>query len=126
VDDDARRLVDRDQVLVFVQDVERKVLGRHRGPGRSGIGRQGDRQDVASRHAGRGAADRPAVDRHAACSDPGLHARARRLRQARKMTANHEIEPPAVIAAVGHNTPLLVQAIHVMPMLRSTLRSDPL
>ncbi len=28
------------------------------------------------------------------------------------MTADHEIEPPAVIAAVGHDPPLLVQPIH--------------
>ncbi len=99
----ARRLVDGEQVLVFVEHDERDVLGRHR-PSRRRLAVRGNRDGdgVAVGRAGRHATDRHAVDRDVTALDPRLNARAGGGRNVGEVPAEDEIDPPAGVAAIGN------------------------
>ena len=120
VHDDARRLVEREQMVVFVDDVERDVFGRHRPAcGVSWRGREHHGHDVAERGAGRDTVDGRAVHADHAVLDPRLHARARGGFDAGEMAAQHEIEAPPGVATVrgerveGHGT-LFTVCLHLL------------
>ena len=76
VHDDAGRFVDREQMIVLVQDIEPDVFRRHHGV--SHWLREHDGHDVAERGARGDAADRCAVHGDEAILDPRLDARATR------------------------------------------------
>src|SRR5216684_4296034 len=72
MDDRPRRFVDREQRLVFIKDVEGRVLSGHRAP-LNGVGKR-DSDDISERGARRCSADYRAVYRDAPGLDPCLNA----------------------------------------------------
>jgi hypothetical protein len=75
VDHQARRLGQRDQPVVFIEDVERDLFGDRRRPGRERCGEE-DLHLVAQRDAIRRTHGRGSVDPYAPRFDPRLEARA--------------------------------------------------
>ena len=97
----AGRLVEREQVIVLEEDVEPDVFGRHLAPARLALRRERDRHQIAERGARGDAADRRAVHGHQSVRDPRLDARAGRGVDVGEMPAEHEVEPPPGVAAIG-------------------------
>ena len=103
--DDARRLVDGEEMVVFIDDVERKILCRRLAPLGEVRGKR-DGDAIAGGEPQCSAAGGLAVDAHRAVVDPGLDACAGRASEIREMAADRQIEPPAGIAAIGHQQTL--------------------
>ena len=102
VHDETGGLVEREQVVVLVQDVEADVFGLHR------IALQGGRacgerdgHDVPQRCTRRHAANRRAVHGDLAVLDPGLDAGACGGIDVGQVPPQHEVEPLPGVAAVS-------------------------
>ena len=97
--DHAGRLIEREQLIILVQDIERYVFRGHRGPGRGR--RERDRHDIAGGGARGGAVDGHAIHGDVPVFNPRLDLRARCRADVGKMPAEHEVQAQARVAAVG-------------------------
>ena len=99
MDDEARRLVEGEEMLVLEQHGERHLLGRHLAP--LGERRQGDLDLVAQGQPARRLRGRVAVDPHPPLRDPGLEAGAGDVRPVGQVAPQDVVEPLPGVAAVG-------------------------
>ena len=97
--DDPRRLVEREQVIILIENGERDILRRGRGA-RLHAGER-DCHDVARRGARGHAAHGAAVDRDLAAFDPRLDTRTRRGVHIGQVPAEHQVEAQAHVPAIG-------------------------
>jgi hypothetical protein len=95
----ARRLVDGEQIVVFMDDVEGRLLGGHDAARRELWKRH--RHHVALGGAYRGSADEPAVDRDPSAFDPRLDTRSRGDADVSQVPAQDQVEAPSCIATIG-------------------------
>ena len=103
VHDDTGGLVHGEQIVVFVQHLERDVFGRHDRPWRR-LGQLNGDAIPERRPRGHAAYGR-AVDRDQTVFDPRLHARPRRLVDIGEVSPQDEIETAARVTAIGvHET----------------------
>src|SRR5947209_6625855 len=100
--DDAGGLVEREQVVVLVQDVEADVFGLHRTASRvdSGCGER-DGHDIAQRGTRGHTMNWRAVHGDLPLLDPGLDAGARGGTDVGEVPPQHEVEPLPGVTAVG-------------------------
>ena len=97
--DHSCRLVEREQELVLVQNVERKIFRRHRSTS-AGFWKR-HRDEIAERGACGDPANQPPVHGDVPTLDPRLHARPRRLGNVGQVAPQDEIQPAARVAAIG-------------------------
>ena len=101
MDDEAGRLVDDEQMLVFEEDVEIDAVGLRWQARRVGGLRERDAYDIARSDAAGGARDAPIVHRDSAFFNPPLQPGSRRAIEVGKMPAQHLIEASSMVAAIG-------------------------
>jgi hypothetical protein len=99
--DEARGLVDSEEVIVFKENVEVATLRLHRRPGGfRGVGHR-DCDDVAKPDSAGGLSGATTVNGDGAVLDPALDTRPSDPLDAGKMPAKYEIDPLPVVAAIG-------------------------
>jgi hypothetical protein len=101
MDDHARWLVDRQQVIVLKENVESALCGFHRRAGDVGGGGDCDSDDVARREPGGDAANGMAIDADGAILDPDLHSCPSGRIEVCEVAAKHEIESSSRVAAIS-------------------------
>lgn len=102
MDDQPRRLVHNQEMLVFEENREGRAIGFDRPDTVRGKIRNVDRHYVAGRDARRDPANGLTIDADGSSIDPRLDPGAGGL-EVRQMSAKHEIQPPPGIAAIGEN-----------------------
>jgi hypothetical protein len=100
MNNDSARLVEHEQIVVFVEDTQADVFGHHDRPGWH-VEREHDRHDIAERGPRGHTTNWRTVDGDTPVFDPGLDPRASGRVDIRQVPAKHQVEPAAGVAAIG-------------------------
>ena len=113
MDDHAGGLVDREQMVVLIQHVEREIFRRHADPG--GVVWQEDADVSTGMGTRRDTAHRLAVHADLPVFNPDLNLRSRRRGDVREMAPQHEIETPPGVAPIRDDVATRRKKCHRLP-----------